>query len=362
MSEATFLHVGIPASLAPLSTIISPANPFIILLALCIIYYLCLPKPIPGIPYNRMAALTPLGDIPSILRSLKHDGHDPFFHWFAKQHVKHNSPIVQVFVRLFKKPIVLVADFREAEDILTRRADEFDRAQLIREMFTGTNPHSWFIMPTDGKFKAQQRLSLQVMSVAFLRDVAVPKLYESILVLLDLWKLKASLTDKPWEAEEDVHRAIFDGMWRSIYGTNAAIIETQLHALKGMGCDLKPDTDSIMVADFSHTPVPRIYDATIAIIDSVGDVINSPAPVIHYQLLKRFTKLKACFGDRDKVVDAIYDNRVTILAESPDHEPESALDCLVLRNLESERKRSPKYSDVAIKDDLFSLMAAVSQD
>jgi len=210
------------------------ASPTLILtlLLLSFLYYLLLPKPIPGIPYNRAATLTPFGDIPSIIRSISAEGNDPFFFWFAKQHTVHNSPVVQVFTRLFRKPAVFVADYREAEDVLTRRTAEFDRAEFFTDIFTGTALHGFSIMKIDATFKAQKRLSLETMTPTFLKRTALPKLYASAQELMTIWMRKIELAgESAWEAQEDVHRAVFDEIWRVMYGTDVKVLETQLSGL-----------------------------------------------------------------------------------------------------------------------------------
>jgi len=328
----------------------------VIPLFLSFFYYLLLPKQIPGIPYNRAAILTPFGDIPSILRSISTEGNDPFFFWFAKQHTVHNSSIVQVFTRLFRKPAVFVADYREAEDVLTRRTAEFDRAQFFTDIFTGTAPHGFSIMRTDATFKAQRRLSLETMTPTFLKGVALPKLYGSAQNLMTFWKLKAELAgESAWDAEEDVHRAVFDGLWRVMYGTDMKVLETQLLGLQGEArIDLKDG-----VAVFPHIHDARIYHAILEKIDSTGDVMQSPAPILHHRFLRTFTKLRSAYQVIDENYSQLCQERLPVLKSVPTMSPESAFDSLMLRNFELGQKGGRMIADEAIKDDLFAIMGAV---
>ena len=50
-----------------------------------------------------------------------------------------------MFMRPFGKPWVIVADFREAQDIQVNRQDEFDRSTYIGEVFGPLLPgnHVW---------------------------------------------------------------------------------------------------------------------------------------------------------------------------------------------------------------------------
>lgn len=81
-------------------------------LAAYLLYRWLLPKPIPGIPYNEPATKSIFGDISSMLEHLK--THQTVTDWMLAHNVRHNSPIVQIFP-LFRKPMVLVSDYREAQ-------------------------------------------------------------------------------------------------------------------------------------------------------------------------------------------------------------------------------------------------------
>jgi hypothetical protein len=89
---------------------------------LALVYYLyrsALPKPITGIPYNKSAANSILGDAPSAIATQKSTG--DMCGWFTDQLIQHNTPIAQIFMRPFGKPFVLISDFRETQDICVRR-------------------------------------------------------------------------------------------------------------------------------------------------------------------------------------------------------------------------------------------------
>lgn len=138
----------------------SPPN-FLILIAsilatLYLTYRRLLPKPLPGIPYNKEATKTLLGDMGPMV---KHMGEtQELFSWIASQNVKLNSPIVQIFARPFASPWIAVTDYREAQDILLRRTKEFDRANFLGDIFLGLMPKFHISMKSDnGEFKQHRR-------------------------------------------------------------------------------------------------------------------------------------------------------------------------------------------------------------
>lgn len=115
-----------------------------------------LPTPLPGIPYNKEATCSILGDMVSMV---KHVGTTKeIWIWLASHNVKHQSPIVQVFTRPFAKPWIIVTDFREAQDVLLRRTKEFDRSNFFGDLFLGVVPRHHISMKTpDEQFKKHRR-------------------------------------------------------------------------------------------------------------------------------------------------------------------------------------------------------------
>jgi hypothetical protein len=148
------------------------------------ISYLCyrrlLPHPIPGIPYNKEAVGSILGDI---VPMAKHIGDtQEIYTWLTQQNVKLESPITQIFARPFQRPWVVITDFRESQDILLRRTKEFDRASFVSDIFLGLLPEHHISMKTNDTFKQHRRWLQDLMTPAFLHDVAAPRIYTTFLV------------------------------------------------------------------------------------------------------------------------------------------------------------------------------------
>jgi hypothetical protein len=128
------------------------------------------PRPIPGIPYNKAAANSILGDLPAMLSAMS--ATDQIFPWMAAQNVNLNSPIVQLFTRPFQKPWVVLTDFKESQDILLRRTKEFDRSDFIGDVFLGLIPDMHISMKShDEKFKTNRNLLKDLMTPGFLNQV-----------------------------------------------------------------------------------------------------------------------------------------------------------------------------------------------
>ena len=138
---------------------------------LYLLYRAALPHPIPGIPYNKDAARSILGDVPEFLKYVK-DNHGQAMEWWFQQVAKHDSPIVQLFLRPLGRPIVVVADYREAMDVLLRRHKEFDRSTIFEDVFGGVLRYHHIGQKTSEKVKAQKRLLADTMMPSFLNEAS----------------------------------------------------------------------------------------------------------------------------------------------------------------------------------------------
>ena len=124
----------------------------LIILALTYALYLAiLPRPINGIPHNANSARRILGDVPSALKY--REEHHEMSGFITDQLVKLNKPVIQLFLRPFGKPWVVVADFREAQDVMLRRSREFDRSDFFSNLFTATMPACQVQMRTGEEWK-----------------------------------------------------------------------------------------------------------------------------------------------------------------------------------------------------------------
>lgn len=133
-------------------------------------YRWALPKPIKGIPYHKKSAKSILGDVPSLM---KHVGETKAsLTWMSAQCIELNSPIVQLFLKPLGKPVVLLSDFRETQDITMRRLKDFDRSDLFYNVFVGILPNHHIIMPSNEKQKNHRRMLGDTMTPTFLNDVS----------------------------------------------------------------------------------------------------------------------------------------------------------------------------------------------
>lgn len=106
-----------------------------VLVVVYALYRAALPKPIPGIPYHEASGKSVLGDAPAMIKHKNKNG--TVFDWMTAQTLALNAPVVQLFVKPFARPIVIVTDHREIQDVVLRRAKEFDRSTFFKDAFGG---------------------------------------------------------------------------------------------------------------------------------------------------------------------------------------------------------------------------------
>ncbi len=130
-------------------------------------YWMALPKPLPGIPYNKGIGI--LGDIPEVKAALKRG--TSFALWFSEMAQRHNSPLGQFFIEPFGPPMLYLTDHREIYDLMFHRKD-FDRAKRMSQTFgTVISNHHIAMQSSDPRFKGNKDLIKDLMTPTFLTKV-----------------------------------------------------------------------------------------------------------------------------------------------------------------------------------------------
>lgn len=198
-----------------------------------------LPKPYPGIPYNKESLHRIAGDIPilnPVIEATNEFSHAAFTITTRRLGV----PMAQLLLPGYRRPLIVLEDPREAEDIMIRRNKEFDRGASTVEMFAPFFQHATLGQHTTPELKARKRLWQDVMGVDFLRRVAGPRVHKAVLELVDLWRLKANLAhkDQPFLALDDIKDSALDAMWGSAVGEESGLTQ---HATRKLQRQLQGD-------------------------------------------------------------------------------------------------------------------------
>ncbi|KAK5122321.1 hypothetical protein LTR85_004232 [Meristemomyces frigidus] len=324
------------------------------------LYRLALPKPIPGIPYNKRSAKRILGDVPDALKW--HRETSEMFTFLTAQAIKHKSPVVQVFLRPFGKPWVIVTDFREAQDIMTRRTKEFDRSAFFGDLFYNLGPGNQVHMPTGDVWRAHRRLMADTMSNAFVNDVAGPQIYSTALVMIRLWREKLRLADGyAFDASVDVGKGALDAIWAATFGSEIGTSSNQVKLLSGLdGMDITEDADKAVV--FPCAADPEAFTAIMTLSNSIEIAMNSPIPRLHHGLaLKLMPSLVSARKVKDQLLKRHLDAAWGRLQNDEKEEAvKSAMDLVIQREAIMAKKegRAAQYDTQAVRDELFGFLVA----
>lgn len=326
-----------------------------------ILYWYLLPKPIPGdIPYDEESRRRILGDVPSFMKNIE-VSKNPFE--FLCSHIqKLQSPITQAWLKPGQRPIVIIADPQEAEDIMLRRTKEFDRGQFFKDIFMSNVPYHHIVQDTNEQFKAQRKFISDAMSPAFLRDISGPRVHGMTMELVELWRMKARLAGgRPFPAHEDLKRGIFDAIWEIAIGDRAGNTASQISYLskQKLSVDQSVKDDPV---DFLAVAVPGIPAAVELMIKAIGKVAASPVPQLHHRILRWFPELRAAYATKDREV-----TRLMELSRERFRDPEkqtktAAVDYFLHRDEQRAEKIGGHLSEPVIRDELFGFLQAVSHN
>ncbi|KAJ4350773.1 hypothetical protein N0V95_004450 [Ascochyta clinopodiicola] len=258
-------------------------------------YLWLLPKPIPGIPYNVEATSSLFGDVPAMLDHLGRGKTIPG--WLEAQNTRHNSPIVQLFFYIFQKPVVVISDFKESQDILMRRSKEFDKPDMISDMFYGiVREHHTLLKSGDERFKAQRKWLQDLMSQPFLHGVAGPHLHKTFMELVQMWQEKMRLAGPescPYSVKTDITHSALEAIWAAMFGTG----ETATITMKQVNLLSSIEAGSIKVSPDGALDIPQAdraptFDAILRLTDTFEGVAGSVSPRMYgWWLPYRFRKL-----------------------------------------------------------------------
>ncbi|PVH73733.1 cytochrome P450 [Cadophora sp. DSE1049] len=328
-----------------------------------IAYQKALPKPIPGIPYNKEVTSSILGDVVSMVKHVNKT--KEIMDWMMEHNIRHNSPIVQVFTRPFARPWVVVTDFREAQDVLLRRTKEFDRSNFFGDIFLGLLPKHHISMKThDEAFKKQRRWLMDLMTPGFLHGIAAPQIYTACEDMLDVWQEKARISQgHPFEAPSDVYHAALDAVWSLVFGADISNSTTKsafrsLSSTQNLQLPNEVDEEAII----PEAPLPATMAAIVSLVDTLTISITSPMPVLTHWIIRQLPNYRRTAKIRDNLIrDEVEKTRIRFEGKKEkDLDVRCAMDDIMRRELSACEKegRAPMYHSRAMYDEIFGLVVA----
>ncbi|KAF2026189.1 cytochrome P450 [Setomelanomma holmii] len=345
--------LGTPTSIAITGTLFFAAFLF---------YRWLLPKPIPGIPYDASATKSIFGDIPNMLKHLEKS--KEVTNWMKDFNTRHDSPIVQIFLSMFQKPVVMIDDYRESQDILLRRTKEFDKPDFISDIFYGINPDFHTVQATNDTFRSSRKLLQDLMTPTFLNGVAAPYLHASFVDLMTLWSEKSRLSEgRPFSVKTDIYETALDAIWAAFFGDDGSgtVTRSQIEHLRSLKNVPIPSSKEEAV-EFKHVEGPPAFEAILRLTDSIEHCSKSPFPRLAGVALRYFPSMRRHAKAKDQaIVEQISKAEARINQEKGNsNKVTNALDLMLRREKQIAQKqgRAPNYYSKAIKAELFGLLIA----
>lgn len=329
-----------------------------ITLLLWLAYQSLLPRPIPGIPYNKDSARRLLGDVPAMLSHIE-AAEGTFITYLLETVQSLNTPIAQLFYSPLRKPIVILADYREANDLLRRK--EFDRSSKAIELLKYLGPDHHIRQLTNARHKAQRRLIQDSMSPAFLNGVAGPTVHREALELIELWRAKSRIAEgRPWAANDDLDHAVLDAVLGFAYGPtflHSALeaSSTAVKSLNALSIDelrsraSKPE----QVMKFPAGKMDEVIRAFIDVTESIEQVQGSIWPSLRWEYVIRRPYMRKARQIKDAFVIEELKGAAKRIESGTDTE-KSAVDFMVRREKENASKegRLPEYCSKVMIDEV----------
>ncbi|KAI0530020.1 cytochrome P450 [Xylaria digitata] len=328
------------------------------------LYTWALPRPIPGIPFDKAAKQRLLGNVPDVLDHVRKTGR--MRTWFTEHNLRHQAVLTQAWIRPFSRPTLFLADFRESQDILLRRNKEFDRGQRSVDLFAGPVPnHHIAMLSSDPCYKRNKKLIRDLMTPRFLQDVAAPRIYAKAAALVNLWTLKLEINEKGlFSAGKDISDAAIDIIQAVSFGLDddMSTIKRQfdyLTKLKSAGQQiLQGDTGP---AEFPRVPPAASIAACFMVGEHAGSLFKSlfPKAFHHFKVLTN-AQLRRNIATKEEFIRCEINKTVARFQSHGERSVRSAMDSVLLKesDMAASEKRKPDFHSRAIYDELFGFFVA----
>jgi len=331
-----------------------------VLLTLYRLYRALLPKPLPGIPYNKDALNNLLGDMPAMVSHIKKT--EEMYDWLGQHNIKYQSPIVQVFGRPFSKPWVVISDFCETQDILMRRTKEFDRSDFTADLFAGLMPDHHIRLKTNDEYKSHRRLVQDLMTPSFLNQVAAPLLHESTMRMITLWREKNRLAGgRPFSATRDISHCALDAVLGFTFGPSLDLSATQpnvdyLSSLSSVPMPSDSD-DNTKAVEFPYATFNPYIEAMFILSNSLETSMKSPFPKLAHWFLRQTQSMKTARNNKEEILARqINLSTARVKGTSEEQVVRCAVDDMVRREIvqSSKEQREPAFHTRVFADEVRS--------
>ncbi|KAK6225037.1 cytochrome P450 [Colletotrichum tabaci] len=331
----------------------------VVAVLLRIAYLQLLPKPIPGVPHNKDSAGRLLGDAPYFKQYEKAARFRTRF--FYDLVSKHKSPLAQFFPGPFARPFLVLADYREAQRLMSKQSKDLSRGFLNNVVWSFFLPNHFIAMEdSHPSFKKSKFLTKDLMTNNFLHTVSAPASHQAVSNFVKLWKQKAAIAQGlPFETTRDLEGLTYDIMMTAIFGKGEGEGMTMQQSQALLNDKIKTD-GTAKVALFPPAADPEIlqahHDLNVSITGAFGSLF--PRVFFFFENFRPRTR-RALATKRDFVQAEISRSVAQLTANSPGGKPgnqlASAADYVISRERAAAETegRLPVYDSMELNDMLW---------
>lgn len=288
------------------------------------------------------------------------------------QFARHGSPVVQLFLMPFWRPMVYVSDTREVEDLLQSRTREFDKSWATVAPFRPLVPGASICKVKGPLWKAQVRLWTDIISVGFLRNQAAPAMYDSAVELVGLFQAKAEVSGgRPFHAAEDFKIATFDVIWKAMLGSDQNGINKEREAVLQWAGAIKQPESKDEPSELAMAPKSDEWQAAVYFLSLIPSTLLSPIPGLLHFIYSLTPTWRRHWATKKQLMRDLIEHSKERFADLGDaRDDESVAETRDICALDRALRRFAKVSPADIYrpttddmyDELFLLLMSVSRD
>ncbi|KAL7904335.1 cytochrome P450 [Trichoderma velutinum] len=329
------------------------------LVAAILIFIFCatlLPKPLPGIPYNKRSARRLSGDVGTMKEAQYRR------QWIWNQPSKHESPVSQIFIFPFRMPTVIVTDYRAVIEICSQRLGEFDRGTRNKECIGLVAPNFHLVMHTkDPEFKSHKSLAQGLMAGKALTEISAAQIYNKADSLIKLWAVKAYISQgNPFRADRDIYLAALDIICTVAFGPGNLQSALQKEMLHVKSDQPKLSRDPMEPVSFSPAPAIPELESLLNATKMISVAQSSMFPGVSQFLALLNPKNELAYLNRKLFIQRQIESRLKEMDCAGSSECKCALDQLLRREMNdaSKAKRLPNFYSGTIRDEILGYLIA----
>ncbi|OBR10442.1 Cytochrome p450 [Colletotrichum higginsianum IMI 349063] len=325
-----------------------------------LVYLGLLPRPIPGIPCNKDSTTRLMGDAPYFIELGKSGAF--WITFFTDLLARHNTPIAQYFTGPLSGSHVVVADYREARDLMTKRGKDLARGSKNNHVWQGVLPEHFIAMEDfHPSFKHAKFLTKDLMTPSFLHGVSAPASYKTVVNFIKFWKRKAVLADGlPFDAAEDLEGFTYDIMMTAAFG----IAEQDSHTVDRLNTPQTAKDVRLVgdgpgkVAEFPPIKIPEMISALHVLNDSLNGAFWLGKPAVFHAVNNLRPSVRRAFGSKRSIIQSHIDRSVEKQLSSRGGSKEdfaSAVDYVISREISAAGNdgRRPVFDSLRLNDMLW---------